>query len=561
MLTDTNSAWLEAFKSKYGYAPRILHIGNIANNSYNNAKLLNQAGFSNDVICYDYYHVMASPEWEDAEFVGEISDQFKPDWTKVNLNGFVRPKWFAQGVLFDCVDYLRRNRTRKNTSVSWKRLEKASRQLDGSRLERRIAFLRNALQKGLFIFSSKQSSAFCFLRQGFTRRFGNLVGPLIAYTLTVLIWPFMHPLIRISGKGRMECERAIQKCLDDWHAEFPEREPLTQIELQKFIYTSSRFMAEWRSLFACYDIVLAYSTDPIIPMLSEVPYFAFEHGTIREIPFKNDVLGKVTALSYRKAEHVFVTNFDCLPNAKILSPEKFTLINHPYDEDHGLSVVGYEGLRSSLQLQLDADFLFFFPTRQDWVHGTGYADKANDVFWRAFGALVREGWKVGVICCEWGKNIEESRDLIEREGGAGKVLWVKPMANVNFERMARACDIVVDQFKLGAFGGVVFKAMAVGAPILTYLEASKLLDQYSEMPPIVNCESSKEIVEKISLLLHNRHEIHRLGEASRSWIKRHHAKQATVNLQVDQFRNFLSSKQAIDSVKQPEQLGIYDRPH
>ena len=559
MLTEINRAWLEEFKSKHGYAPRILHIGNIANNAYNNANLLNQAGFDNDVICYDYYHVMGCPEWEDADIYGEIEDHFKPDWKKVEIKNFVRPKWFAQGVLLDCINYLRRKRNKQNTSKAWGRLEKSSRLIAGNFFERRLSYYLRAIRLIFFAFTFSPRCGFDFLQQIFARRFGNLASLLIAFSLTSVVWPFAHPLLRISVKAS-KWRRGVLGFLDAWHIEFPERESLSRAELERFIFLYP-LMAEWDRLFAGYDIVLAYSTDPIIPLFYETPYFAFEHGTIREIPFKEDVLGKVTALAYRKAEHVFATNFDCQPSAEILCPGKFTLINHPYDEDHGLGVQGYEDLRRRLQVQLNADFLFFFPTRQDWVNGTGYADKANDVFWRAFGDLVRKGWKVGVICCEWGKNIEESRDLIEREGGAGKVLWVKPMANVNFERMARACDIVVDQFKLGAFGGVVFKAMAVGAPILTYLEASKLLVQYPEMPPIVNCESSKEIVEKISLLLHNRHEIHRLGEASRSWIKRHHAKQATVNLQVDQFRNFLSSKQAIDSVKQPEQLGIYDRPY
>lgn len=544
MLTEVNRAWLESFRFEHGHAPRILHIGNIANNAYNNAKLLNQAGFDNDVICYDYYHVMGCPEWEDAELDGEIADQFKPDWTKVELNGFVRPKWFAQGWLLDCVNYLRRNRTEHDTSAAWKHLEKSSRRLEGSKIERKIAFLSHTLRKSFFIFSSTPRSAFYFLQVRFARRFGNLTGSFVAFALTSMIWPFAHPVIRITGKGRVDWERAIQRLLNDWHAEFPERESLIRSELKKFVFSNS-LMAEWERLFACYDIVLAYSTDPLIPLFSETPYFAFEHGTIREIPFKNDALGKVTALSYRKAEHVFVTNFDCQPAAKILSPGKFTLINHPYDEDHGLGIDGYEALRSRLQGQLDADFLFFFPTRQDWVRGTGYADKANDVFWSAFGDLVRAGWKIGVVCCEWGKNIEESKDLIEQEGVAAKVLWVKPMANISFERMARACDMVVDQFKLGAFGGVVFKAMAVGAPILTYLEASKLLEQYPEIPPVVNCKSSEEIVDKISALLRNRREIHRLGEESRNWIKRHHAKQSTINLQVDQFRNFLTRKQGV----------------
>ena len=62
-------------------------------------------------------------------------------------------------------------------------------------------------------------------------------------------------------------------------------------------------------------------------------------------------------------------------------------------------------------------------------------------------------------------------------------------------------DIVVDQFKLGAFGGVVFKAIAVGTPILTYLDESLLSGQYSERPPVVNCRTTEEIVEKMKTII------------------------------------------------------------
>ena len=63
-----NHDWLDKFRQQHGRSPRVLHIGNIANNAYNNAKLLNKVGLECDVICYGYYHIMGCPEWEDADF-------------------------------------------------------------------------------------------------------------------------------------------------------------------------------------------------------------------------------------------------------------------------------------------------------------------------------------------------------------------------------------------------------------------------------------------------------------------------------------------------------------
>lgn len=72
---------------------KVLHIGNIANNAYNNAKFLRRKGIEADVLCYDYAHIMGQPEWEDAEFDAEV-DEYHPDWSRVDLHGFKRPEWY-----------------------------------------------------------------------------------------------------------------------------------------------------------------------------------------------------------------------------------------------------------------------------------------------------------------------------------------------------------------------------------------------------------------------------------------------------------------------------------
>ena len=106
MLTEPQARWLSAWSARHGRKPRVLHIGNIANNGYNNAKLLNAAGWDNDVLCGDYYHMMGAPEWEDADFNDDFGDQFYPAWCDVDLNGFERPRWFSQGPMHRAIAYL-----------------------------------------------------------------------------------------------------------------------------------------------------------------------------------------------------------------------------------------------------------------------------------------------------------------------------------------------------------------------------------------------------------------------------------------------------------------------
>ena len=124
--TDASQAhaWIEEFRRRNGHAPRVLHVGNIANNAYNNAKLLNAAGLDCDVICYDYYHIMGCPEWEDADFSGDLRSDFYPAWERLDLKKFRRPRWFAQGRRNTCIRYLiaRRTGNRFHAWYAWKRL-------------------------------------------------------------------------------------------------------------------------------------------------------------------------------------------------------------------------------------------------------------------------------------------------------------------------------------------------------------------------------------------------------------------------------------------------------
>jgi glycosyltransferase involved in cell wall biosynthesis len=70
---------------------RALHVGNIANNAYVNAKLLRRVGVEADALC-DEWHIFAQPEWEDADLNGvfEPEEQLAPHAAAV---GWTRPDW------------------------------------------------------------------------------------------------------------------------------------------------------------------------------------------------------------------------------------------------------------------------------------------------------------------------------------------------------------------------------------------------------------------------------------------------------------------------------------
>jgi len=544
-----SSEWIQSFRERQGRAPRILHVGNIANNAYLNAKILNKAGLDCDVICYDYYHIMGCPEWEDADFDGCIKDQFYPNWRSVNLNGFRKPEWFAQGPLRLCLSYLTARREGKRVKANLLGcLLGIARYLRSLRITTFTHGLLRNLLHGIQDCCSALFSRWYPLGRliYYCALFVCIPFIILSYLFltTVLLPPktirrIFRSLEDVKTEG-YSFDGRTKELLRDFARVFPDRiDALRKSDLEG--YKHHIFL--WRKLFSQYDIIQAYSTDVVLPMLANNrPYVGFEHGTLREIPFERTPRGRTTALGYSLARHVLVTNSDCLKNAHILANGRVSFVSHPYDEDRDEEVAGFRELREELYQRLNANFLFFFPTRHDWVPDTGYADKANDVFLNAFCTLREDGYEVGMVCCAWGANVPESKDLLQKRGCSEYVYWSDAMGRIRFERTARASHVVIDQFKLGSFGGILFKAMAVGSPVCTYIEEDALRDRYPEIPPVINCRTSDDIVAEMKKIIESPAVLEGMSRASRNWIKKYHSSTETVRTQLSIYRSCLEER-------------------
>lgn len=117
--------WPARFSAAHGRQPRVLHLGNVANYAYVTAKLMRQAGVSCDVADPDFYHIMASPEWYEADWEGGYGDEFLPRWSQLDLKDYQRPRWFAQGPAELVFRYLatRHVENHARQSAEWRALE------------------------------------------------------------------------------------------------------------------------------------------------------------------------------------------------------------------------------------------------------------------------------------------------------------------------------------------------------------------------------------------------------------------------------------------------------
>ena len=80
---------------------RILHLGNILNNGYLNAKFLRRRGWAADSVTIDYRHVQAQPEWEEVPVINPALSHFDPDWSGIALGDYQRVPWFHDVALAD----------------------------------------------------------------------------------------------------------------------------------------------------------------------------------------------------------------------------------------------------------------------------------------------------------------------------------------------------------------------------------------------------------------------------------------------------------------------------
>ena len=113
--------WLHAFEASHGRRLRVLHIGNIANNAYLVAKFLRRSGVEADVLSYDYYHAMATPEWEELSINHDYGDDYRPRFAREDIGSYERPGWFVSGPFSLCVKYLlaMRSEDRKKRDHLW----------------------------------------------------------------------------------------------------------------------------------------------------------------------------------------------------------------------------------------------------------------------------------------------------------------------------------------------------------------------------------------------------------------------------------------------------------
>lgn len=443
---------------------RILHIGNIANNAYVNSKFLRAKSINSDVLCYDYFHVLGSPEWEEASCTGNHGNDFYPDWTKVDLEGFRLPNWFIR-------DYLER--------------------------------VDPADPKSYLSVSNSAPSIVDRLRHA---AFVNLRNK------------WIHPK---ETKNEIAHYHLL---ISEFKKFFPKRkDQLTLNDILPLRHNIQLF----KKIFDRYDLIQGYSFDCIWPMLSGFkPYIAFEHGTLRDLPFEDSAIGRLTALAYKKADLVFITNADNILAAKKLNLTNFIGIPHPIQD-----VWHKKWLKNQKKSK---EIVIFYPSRHDWKI------KGNDLAIRGLSKAIAKTKKlVKVYFINWGMEVSKSKELIKKLGFEKNTVWLNPISRKMVGFWMEHSDIVMDQFILKTMGAIAAEAMLSAKPVLISYDHQINKWLFPQKPPLVCVFDSFKIAKALLELIEKPSLREKLGKQGKIWFYKYHSEKTVTEILLKSYKKVL----------------------
>jgi len=544
--------WLLAFEREHGRRLRVLHIGNIANNAYNNAKIQRDRGIDADVLSFDYYHIMACPEWEDSGFSGDVGDPLFPNWWAADLKGYRRPRWFVAGPLDACIRYLLASLAgRKSANWFWRALN-FERWVLAQRGRRRSwfdVFVRR-LTGRIVTYPGTPANALLLTVVGkVLGKLGNRVP--LRYGRPVRWFRWLGRRWLRFGRTAFTSEDLPRHLRLTRHAMSRARARgerlLKEIGRDDFAADLDFFFIWWwhpylSKLLREYDVIQAYATYTAMPfMLGSTPYVAYEHGTIRTIPFAPDREGRMCMASYRAAAAVLVTNLDNLDAAERmqLDPKRVICLPHAFDSDK------LERFAGSVNLPhpgADKVPTFVTPARQHWVdQDPGWA-KGNDRVFAALRLLKDAGRHCMLRAVAWGNDVEASRRRIAELGIEDMVEWLPTMKKHELWLEYLSAHAVIDQFVVPAFGGITFEGMMFARRVITHVDNARAEQFFGVTPPLFNCCTSEEIAGAMARVIDDPADSLANGRACQEWMRRYHSADRIVALQLDLYSRLVAQK-------------------
>lgn len=468
---------------------RVLMTNNLGYNAWKNAKLLQSEFVSVDVVCSGFRRKEYLPEFVETNIYGTGSLGLNLDLSLEAFEtggGFRRPVWFVQGPTKTSLEFL------KARAV-------------GNEDAAKMAYLVNE-----------------------AARYDELMGtqkptPPEVFSYRAAGVNMCAPSARKTAASPISFDERIDQLKAEHGKLFPDRKDAFVPEFYKSWRGEYR---RWVEVIAGYDVVMgiASSSTPFL-LAGSVPFIAYSIGTLRELPFLDDGLGRNVALQYCLADEVVITNPDTRPSADALNIQRYRFIPHAISEHCYETTVPNPVPRS-------VGRYLFMGSRQDWQV------KKSQVAFTAFAELSKKYPDLGLVAVEWGSDIDRSKDLVAELGIDSKVTWINFLPLRESIAAIEGAEVAIDQFAdpiLGVFGP---ETMAVGTPCVSYLTRDALEWCLPEMPPIFLAHDHESAVEAMERALRVDREDHK--RKTQSWMTRYYSSKVVVEQHLKLFADVMN---------------------
>ena len=560
----------------YSGKKRWLHIGNIAGNAYEAAKLQNNKGMDSDVISPDIFHAMCSPIWDEVEIdtIENLEDMdaiysLYPDW--------VNPEFFFEGYFNVCLSNLilknnfepPRKLPQDQIFAIWytkqvKRTYKTIRQIKSPSLSIRkllqllqlsqmfvfrslrlylppvifliwnylIKLFKATLRKLLQLLQLSQMLVFRSLRLFLppvifliwnylikpfkaTRRKSKL-GNFTIVNNKFLVKTIFFPVTVVNTVYFiLQFKWQVPKELKNEKQENKIQLPLAYSHLQGPIDTLNRIAHN-------YDGVVLYG--PWVALGGwgfNNSYVAMEHGTIREFIFEDSEWGKACREGYRRAQKVIVTNVDCLPIALSEGYSEVIRGTHPFDESACTKFV--ERRKRHLESsKIKKPNLILIPSRFEIPSLKDV--KGSNIAFSAIEQFLIEYPEVVIKTFAWGMNREAGMTYLKERGLSEKIQILKPVSRPILRKLFADSLCVLDGFTIPASGRIQMEAWAIGVPVLS--KQSEVLNSkfFNSPTPTFESSTAEEITRNlVKLMTMSKTELADFQDASILWYEQNHS--------------------------------------
>lgn len=369
----------------------------------------------------------------------------------------------------------------------------------------------------------------------------------VRYLLGAALWLTLQPFAMLRSLGRrhgetpapavhMHDDAQIDALVAEYvaaNSNIPTAEARTEAE------NARENAGRWRAILAHYDIVQGYSTDAAVPMFAGHPNVtAYEHGTIRQIPFEPTPQGRLCRFTYAHVQRAFITNSDVLPSVEKIpiAAERRVLMPHAFDDRHLRDM----RVTSARRHRLDDGIVLFSPTRHHWLTADPSLNKGNDVFLRGVAEVFATHKNIKLVLVDWGQHVEASRRLIRQLGIGDAVEWRPIMNRGQLWSAMVAAHAVADQFTLPALGGVGYECLTLGQRLITNLDRGALADFFGASPPALIAADAGQVAERVREIIADPEDGQGIGKAAAAWADRYHSTRRMLELQLSAYREMLS---------------------